>query len=106
MAEKSFEQESLEYHLAKDEFDTNGKTGTLLTKSCDTEKELAMAYSPGVAYPCLEIQKDIEKAYEYTNKGNLVAVVSDGTAVLGLGDIGHLAGKPVMEGKAVLFRFL
>jgi malate dehydrogenase (oxaloacetate-decarboxylating)(NADP+) len=63
-----------------------------------------MAYSPGVAYPCLEIEKDIEKAYEYTNKGNLVAVVSDGTAVLGLGDIGHLAGKPVMEGKGVLFK--
>jgi malate dehydrogenase (oxaloacetate-decarboxylating)(NADP+) len=63
-----------------------------------------MAYSPGVAYPCLEIQKDSEKAYEYTNKGNLVAVVSDGTAVLGLGDIGPLAGKPVMEGKGVLFK--
>jgi len=104
MAEKSFEQESLEYHIAKDEFDTNGKTGTLLTKPCNTEKELAMAYSPGVAYPCLEIEKDVEKAYEYTNKGNLVAVVSDGTAVLGLGDIGHLAGKPVMEGKGVLFK--
>ena len=99
-----FEKESLEYHRAKNEFDTNGKTGTLLTKPCNTEKELAMAYSPGVAYPCLEIEKDIDKAYEYTNKGNLVAVVSDGTAVLGLGDIGHLAGKPVMEGKGVLFK--
>jgi len=104
MAEKSFEEESLEYHIAQSEFDTNGKTGTLLTKPCNTEKELAMAYSPGVAYPCLEIEKDVEKAYEYTNKGNLVAVVSDGTAVLGLGDIGHLAGKPVMEGKGVLFK--
>jgi malate dehydrogenase (oxaloacetate-decarboxylating)(NADP+) len=104
MAEKTFEQESLEYHRARNEFDTNGKTGTLLTKPCNTEKELAMAYSPGVAYPCLEIEKDIDKAYEYTNKGNLVAVVSDGTAVLGLGDIGHLAGKPVMEGKGVLFK--
>ena len=100
----NFEQESLQYHMAKDEFDTNGKTGTLLTKACDTEKELSMAYSPGVAYPCLEIEKDIDKAYDYTNKGNLVAVVSDGTAVLGLGDIGHLAGKPVMEGKGVLFK--
>ena len=99
-----FEQESLEYHRAQSEFDTNGKTGTLLTKACSTEKELSMAYSPGVAYPCLEIEKDIDKAYEYTNKGNLVAVVSDGTAVLGLGDIGHLAGKPVMEGKGVLFK--
>ena len=105
MAENlSFEEESLKYHRALSEFDTNGKTGTLLTKPCDTEKELSMAYSPGVAYPCLEIEKDEEKAYEYTNKGNLVAVVSDGTAVLGLGDIGHLAGKPVMEGKGVLFK--
>ncbi|SFV53395.1 NADP-dependent malic enzyme [hydrothermal vent metagenome] len=99
-----FELDSLEYHRAQSEFDTNGKVGTLLTKPCDTEKELSMAYSPGVAYPCLEIEKDIDKAYEYTNKGNLVAVVSDGTAVLGLGDIGHLAGKPVMEGKGVLFK--
>jgi len=100
----TFEKDSLAYHVAKDEFDTNGKTGTLLTKPCDTEKELSMAYSPGVAFPCLEIEKDIDKAYDYTNKGNLVAVVSDGTAVLGLGDIGHLAGKPVMEGKGVLFK--
>ncbi len=100
----TFEQESLEYHRAQSEFDTNGKTGTLLTKPCNTEKELAMAYSPGVAFPCLEIEKDEEKAYEYTNKGNLVAVISDGTAVLGLGDIGHLGSKPVMEGKAVLFK--
>jgi len=99
-----FKEDSLQYHRARDEFDTNGKTGTLLTKPCTTEKELAMAYSPGVAYPCLEIEKDVEAAYEYTNKGNLVAVVSDGTAVLGLGDIGHLAGKPVMEGKGVLFK--
>jgi len=104
MAENDFKQESLDYHKAKGEFDTNGKTGTLITKPCDTEKELAMAYSPGVAYPCLEIEKDIDTAYDYTNKGNLVAVVSDGTAVLGLGDIGHLAGKPVMEGKCVLFK--
>ncbi len=105
MAENlSFEEESLEYHKAQGEFDTNGKTGTLLTKACNTEKELSMAYSPGVAFPCLEIEKDIDKAYDYTNKGNLVAVVSDGTAVLGLGDIGHLAGKPVMEGKGVLFK--
>ncbi|WP_294956853.1 malic enzyme-like NAD(P)-binding protein [Sulfurovum sp.] len=102
--ELSFEEASLNYHRAKGEFDTNGKTGTLLTKPCNTEEELSMAYSPGVAYPCLEIEKDEEKAYEYTNKGNLVAVVSDGTAVLGLGDIGHLAGKPVMEGKGVLFK--
>jgi malate dehydrogenase (oxaloacetate-decarboxylating)(NADP+) len=100
----TFEQESLNYHKAQNEFDTNGKIGTLITKPCDTVKELSMAYSPGVAYPCLEIEKDINTAYDYTNKGNLVAVISDGTAVLGLGDIGHLAGKPVMEGKCVLFK--
>ena len=105
MSDKSkAREEALAYHVSKGEFDTNGKTGTLLTKSCNTQKELAMAYSPGVAFPCLEIQKDAEKAYDYTNKGNLVAVISDGTAVLGLGDIGHLAGKPVMEGKGVLFK--
>ena len=100
----TFKENSLEYHRAKSEFDTAGKTGTLLTKPCDTADELSMAYSPGVAFPCLEIQDDVEKAYEYTNKGNLVAVISDGTAVLGLGDIGHIAGKPVMEGKGVLFK--
>ena len=100
----SFKEECLAYHKARDEYDTNGKIGTLLTKPCDTEKELAMAYSPGVAYPCLEIEKNEDDAYTYTNKGNLVAVISDGTAVLGLGDIGHKASKPVMEGKAVLFK--
>jgi malate dehydrogenase (oxaloacetate-decarboxylating)(NADP+) len=99
-----FKKDSLDYHKAKGEFDTNGKIGTLITKPCDTEKELAMAYSPGVAFPCLEIQENVDRAYDYTNKGNLVAVVSDGTAVLGLGDIGHLSSKPVMEGKAVLFK--
>lgn len=92
-----FQQESLDYHL-------HGKIGTLLTKSCKTQKELSMAYTPGVAYPCLEIAKDPSLAYKYTNKGNSVAVISDGTAVLGLGDIGGIAGKPVMEGKAVLFK--
>ena len=102
--ESVFKENSLKYHKAQSEFDTNGKTGTLLTKPCTTEDELSMAYSPGVAYPCLEIERDSEKAYDYTNKGNLVAVVSDGTAVLGLGDIGPLAGKPVMEGKGVLFK--
>ena len=101
MSEK---QEALDYHIAQSEFDTNGKTGTLLTKPCTTSEELSLAYSPGVAFPCLEIEKDADLAYEYTNKGNLVAVISDGTAVLGLGDIGPLAGKPVMEGKGVLFK--
>jgi malate dehydrogenase (oxaloacetate-decarboxylating)(NADP+) len=92
-----FKNESLEYHI-------NGKTATEITKPCKTQKELSMAYSPGVAYPCLEIANDPTLAYRYTNKGNSVAVISNGTAVLGLGDIGGLAGKPVMEGKAVLFK--
>ena len=99
-----FKEESLEYHRAKDEFDTAGKTATLLTKPVNSAKELSMAYSPGVAYPCLEIEKEPLSVFEYTNKGNLVAVISDGTAVLGLGDIGHMASKPVMEGKGVLFK--
>ena len=100
----NLKEASLAYHRAKDIFDTNGKTATLVTKPCQSAEELSMAYSPGVAYPCLEIQKDIQEAYTYTNKGNLVAVISDGSAVLGLGDIGHLAGKPVMEGKCALFK--
>jgi malate dehydrogenase (oxaloacetate-decarboxylating)(NADP+) len=72
-------------------------------KPMNNQKDLSLAYSPGVAIPCLEIYKDAEKAYEYTCKGNQVAVISNGTAVLGLGNLGALAGKPVMEGKAVLF---
>ncbi len=92
-----FKQQTLDYH-------ENGKIGTLLTKPCHTQADLAMAYTPGVAYPCLEIERDPSLAYKYTNKGNLVAVITDGTAVLGLGNIGALAGKPVMEGKAVLFK--
>ena len=94
---EKFKQECLEYHL-------NGKTATKITKPCKTQKELSMAYTPGVAYPCLEIANDPSLAYKYTNKSNTVAVISNGTAVLGLGDIGGLAGKPVMEGKAVLFK--
>ncbi len=104
MTYKTFAKESLEYHQAQNDYDTNGKIGTKITKSCETSQELSMAYSPGVAYPCLEIEKEPLKAYDYTNKGNLVAVISNGTAVLGLGDIGALASKPVMEGKAVLFK--
>ncbi len=94
---KVTKEESLEYHIG-------GKIGIEVTKPCDSAKELSMAYTPGVAHPCLEIEKDNELAYKYTNKGNLVAVISDGTAVLGLGDIGAVAGKPVMEGKSVLFK--
>lgn len=81
-----------------------GKIEVVPTKSYSTQTDLALAYSPGVAEPCLEIEKDPETAYDYTIKGNLVAVISNGTAVLGLGDIGALAGKPVMEGKGLLFK--
>lgn len=97
-------QKALIYHRARNAYDTNGKIGTLITKECNTSEELSLAYSPGVAYPCLEIEQDEKVAYKYTNKGNLVAVISDGTAVLGLGNIGHKASKPVMEGKCVLFK--
>ncbi|SFV53190.1 NADP-dependent malic enzyme [hydrothermal vent metagenome] len=81
-----------------------GKIGIALTKPCDSQHELSMAYTPGVAIPCLEIAENENLSFEYTNRSNLVAVVSDGTAVLGLGDIGPLASKPVMEGKSVLFK--
>ena len=81
-----------------------GKIEVISTKSTLTSNDLSKAYSPGVAWPCLEIAKDPELAYKYTAKGNLVAVISNGTAVLGLGNIGALAGKPVMEGKGVLFK--
>ena len=91
--------EALRYH----EGPVAGKYRVEPTKAMNNQKDLSLAYSPGVAEPCLEIEKDPENAYKYTNKGNLVAVVSNGTAVLGLGDIGPLASKPVMEGKAVLF---
>ncbi len=90
-------EKALEYHK-------NGKIGIALTKPCDSQFELSLAYTPGVAIPCLEIAKDENLSFEYTNRANLVAVVSDGTAVLGLGDIGPLASKPVMEGKSVLFK--
>jgi malate dehydrogenase (oxaloacetate-decarboxylating)(NADP+) len=81
-----------------------GKVATKVTKPCDTQEELSLAYTPGVALPCKEIERDPALAYKYTAKGNLVAVISDGSAVLGLGDIGPLASKPVMEGKSVLFK--
>ncbi len=93
-------EEALAYHTGK----RHGKTEVVPTKPCTTQRDLSLAYTPGVAEPCLEIARDPELVYEYTNKGNLVAVVSNGTAVLGLGDIGPLAGKPVMEGKGVLFK--
>ena len=82
----------------------HGKVEVIPTKPYCTQFDLSLAYTPGVAYPCLEIQKNPEDAYSYTSKGNLVAVISNGTAVLGLGDIGAMAGKPVMEGKGLLFK--
>ena len=81
-----------------------GKTEVVATKPCTTADELSLAYSPGVAYPVLEVADDPENVYRYTNKSNLVAVVTNGTAILGLGDRGALASKPVMEGKGVLFK--
>jgi malate dehydrogenase (oxaloacetate-decarboxylating)(NADP+) len=93
-------EESLAYHTGK----RHGKVSVVPTKPCLTQRDLSMAYTPGVAEPCREIHRDPSLVYEYTSKGNLVGVISNGTAVLGLGDIGALAGKPVMEGKGVLFK--
>jgi malate dehydrogenase (oxaloacetate-decarboxylating)(NADP+) len=93
-------EDALKYHSQG----RKGKIEVIPTKPCMTQRDLGMAYTPGVAEPCREIEKDPGTAYEYTSKGNLVAVVSNGSAVLGLGNIGALAGKPVMEGKGVLFK--
>jgi malate dehydrogenase (oxaloacetate-decarboxylating)(NADP+) len=93
-------EEALEYHSRE----RRGKVEVISTKPCVTQKDLSLAYTPGVAEPCREIHKNVEEVFKYTSKGNLVAVVSNGTAVLGLGDIGPEAGKPVMEGKGVLFK--
>ena len=93
-------EEALSYHAEG----KPGKIEVISTKACKTQKDLSLAYTPGVAEPCREIEKNPDDAYKYTAKGNLVAVISNGTAVLGLGDIGAVAGKPVMEGKGVLFK--
>jgi malate dehydrogenase (oxaloacetate-decarboxylating)(NADP+) len=93
-------EEALEYHSSS----PAGKVAVIPTKPCQTQRDLSLAYTPGVAVPCLEIARDPSLVYKYTAKGNLVAVVTNGTAVLGLGNIGPAAGKPVMEGKAVLFK--
>src|ERR1022692_260713 len=93
-------QEALDYHSSS----PAGKLAVVPTKPCRTQRDLSLAYTPGVAVPCLEIARDPSLVYKYTAKGNLVAVVTNGTAVLGLGNIGPAAGKPVMEGKAVLFK--
>src|SRR5512133_3788971 len=98
--DKITKEDALRYH-------TDGRPGKLEvipTKPHTTQRDLSLAYSPGVAFPCLEIEKNFDDIYKYTSKGNLVAVISNGTAVLGLGDIGAGAGKPVMEGKGLLFK--
>ena len=97
---KISKEAALEYHEAG----RPGKIEVKPTKAYRTQTDLSLAYSPGVAYPCLEIQQNPDDAYRYTDKGNLVAVISNGTAVLGLGDIGAMSGKPVMEGKGLLFK--
>jgi len=96
----SLNEKALEYHASG----RPGKIKVVPTTPCVTAEDLSLAYSPGVAAPCLAIEKDPEDAYKYTAKGNLVAVISNGSAVLGLGNIGALAGKPVMEGKGILFK--
>ena len=99
-SDKEMKEAALEYHRSG----RKGKLEVVPTKPCDTAWQLSLAYSPGVAEPCREIDKDKDLSYEYTNRGNLVAVASNGTAILGLGNLGALAGKPVMEGKGVLFK--
>ncbi|RQP08315.1 MAG: NADP-dependent malic enzyme, partial [Chryseobacterium sp.] len=95
-----FRQAALDYHKTE----PKGKIEVIPSKPHSTQRDLALAYSPGVAEPCMEIYRDPSKVYDYTGKGNLVAVISNGTAVLGLGDIGAEASKPVMEGKGLLFK--
>src|SRR5499427_2995814 len=94
------DQEALQFHQQG----RPGKIEVLATKPMATARDLSLAYSPGVAVPVLAIAEDPDTAYDYTSKGNLVAVISNGTAILGLGDLGALASKPVMEGKSVLFK--
>ena len=98
--DKLLDAEALAFHANG----RHGKFQIAATKPLTSQHDLSLAYSPGVAAPCLEIAADINTAYDYTNKGNQIAVISNGTAVLGLGDIGAAAAKPVMEGKAVLFK--
>lgn len=100
MSDAHLKEAALEYHA----YPRPGKIGINVTKPCTTQRELALAYTPGVAEPVRVIAQDPEAAYRYTAKGNLVAVITDGSAVLGLGNVGALAGKPVMEGKGVLFK--
>ncbi len=100
MSKESKRREALIYHAKP----KPGKLEVNPSKPYASQRDLSLAYSPGVAEPCLEIEKDLGNVYKYTNKANLVAVISNGTAVLGLGDIGPEASKPVMEGKGLLFK--
>ena len=100
MSQRRDRHKALVYHSKPNP----GKIKVVPTKSHQSQRDLSLAYSPGVAYPCLEINENPEDVYKYTSKSNLVAVISNGTAVLGLGDIGPLASKPVMEGKGLLFK--
>ena len=100
MAKEIRKQEALEYHAKG----RPGKIEVIPSKEAKTQRDLSLAYSPGVAEPCLEIAANPDDVYKYTAKGNLVGVISNGSAVLGLGNIGAAAGKPVMEGKGVLFK--
>lgn len=100
MSDSRKRREALVYHAKP----RPGKVEVVPTKKYSTQRDLSVAYSPYVAYPCLEIKENKADAYKYTNKGNLVAVISNGTAVLGLGNIGPEASKPVMEGKGLLFK--
>ncbi|WP_317236215.1 hypothetical protein [Niabella hibiscisoli] len=103
MSKKDLRKElALEYHAKG----RPGKIEVIPTKEAKTQRDLSLAYSPGVAVPCLEIAENVENVYKYTAKGNLVAVISNGTAVLGLGDIGPEAGKPVMEERACCSKYL
>ncbi|MFS8064380.1 MAG: NADP-dependent malic enzyme, partial [Luteimonas sp.] len=99
-SQDDFKQAALDYHR----IEPHGKIKVMPTKPMVTQRDLALAYSPGVAYACEAIVADPNAASELTARGNLVAVITNGTAVLGLGDIGPLAGKPVMEGKGILFQ--
>ena len=100
MSNDKLYKDALDYHSKR----RPGKIEVVPTKPTQTKRDLSLAYSPGVAAPCLEIAKNVEDVYKYTAKGNLVAVISNGTAVLGLGNIGPEASKPVMEGKGLLFK--
>ena len=100
MSDEALRRAALEYHAAP----RPGKIGTHVFKPAESSHDLSLAYSPGVAEPVLAIAADAEAAYRYTNKGNLIGIVTDGSAILGLGNLGPLASKPVMEGKALLFK--